>query len=242
MKNAIKSEFRKLYTIRSTYMVLAFTSLFTVLIAFYAKGLRAVPPIVDSNTLSDVALIVASVVSGIVALVGAFNVTQEYRNNTVTYTITSAQNRLVVFASKVIVISIFAVFINVLAAVIAPLLAVIGMHLHHVSYTQQYLDIFNVLWRVAFAGWAYSMLALIIAFIARNMVASVVVLLVMPSTVEPLLGFLIKSKHAYLPFTALGSVLQRGAIGTTASVVTVLVYIIIGGFVAWQLFLHRDAN
>lgn len=242
MKAAIKAEFRKMLTVRSTYVIAGLSFALAIFLSFYIKGLKAAGPITSAGELAEVSMIVVSILSGLLAIAGTLLVTHEYRNNTINYTLTAARSRTDVLLAKIAVISVFALALNVLAAVLAPALTVLGWSLQDVSFVHQHIDVWSLLWRVAFVGWAYAMLALVIAFIARNMVASIVALFLIPSTVEQLLGLLLKSKMAYLPFTALSGVLQTGQLSHATSALVVFIYIVVGFLVSWQLFWRRDAS
>jgi hypothetical protein len=63
-----------------------------------------------------------------------------------------------------------------------------------------------------------------------------------PGTVEQLLGLLLKKNQVYLPFSALGAVLEHNQISYVRAATVVGLYVVVGWIVAWVLFLRRDAN
>jgi hypothetical protein len=132
----------------------------------------------------------------------------------------------------------------------APYLAQLGLHLKGLSLAPQDLPLLHLLARGCFYVWAYSMIAMIAAFLFRNQVGGLAFVLLFPP-IEGLLGLLLKSNAKYLPFTALSRIVQDspGARGLSGTLLThvqaaevVVAYIIAGWFVAWILLLRRDAN
>jgi hypothetical protein len=118
-----------------------------------------------------------------------------------------------------------------------------GVHLAGNSLVTQHIAYADVLWRALFYGWAYAAVALLIAALLRNQVASVVVLFMIPSTVESILTLLIKDKSQYLPFRVLGSVIEKGgSLSYGHAAMLFVLYLAIGWVVACFLFLKRDAN
>lgn len=243
MKPALKSELLKLKTVRSTYVIIAFSFVLTALIAFWAKGIKSPNFVRNPNELTDTVTVITSVACTILAFAGTLLVTHEYRHNTIGYSLTAARNRTTVLFSKVLAISIFALVMITVCAVLGPVLNLLGWSLGGVQYTHQQLPILSLAWKVLFVGWAYSMYAVIIALIARNIVAAIVLLFLFPAPIEPLLTLIVKGNSPYLPFTALRAVLQQSSLmSSVRAAITVVVYITVGLFVAWRLFLKRDAN
>lgn len=242
MKSAIKAELRKLLSIRSTYFIAGFSTLLVAFLSFYARGIKSITPVSNTGEIADTSMIAVSVVGIILAIAATLLVTHEYRYNTVTYTLTAAHRRNEMLLSKVVAVTVFSLAMCIFIAILAPILHVIGWKIQGISYVQQQLPVLSILWKVALVGWGYSMYALIIAFIARSVVVSAVALFLLPSTIENLLGILLKTNQAYLPFTALNSIMQRGAISQGAAAFTVLGYIATGLVISWYLLNRRDAN
>lgn len=242
MNTAIKAELRKLLSIRSTYFIAGFCTILVVFISFYAKGIKSAPLVNNPLELAETSMIAVAVVAAIMAISTVLLVTHEYRYNTITYTLTAARHRNEMLWSKVITVTIFAVTMSLFFAIVAPILNLIGWKLQSVGYIHQQLPILSVLWKVLMVGWGYSMYALIISFITRNVVASVVAPFIIPITIESLLGLWLKVNHEYLPFTALNSVMQNGVASTGKPAITVLVYITVGLVISWYLLNRRDAS
>lgn len=243
---AIKSEFRKLFTVRSTFVIFALSLLLAVFFAFYVDGIKGGPTVNDPGKLASEVTNAINTVSILCAIVGVLLITHEYRYNTIMYTLTASRSRTQVFIAKIIAISVFAVVFSLIFAVISPFLAYLGVQVKGLHMVHQVLPVWSLLWRAIFVGWGMSMLALILAFIIRIQVGAIAALFIIPSTVESVFGLLLKNNVVYLPFSALNSVLQHheGHIVLTygRAALVALIYIVIGWLIAWQLFLRRDAN
>ena len=246
MIDAIRSEFRKLFTVRTTYIYILFAMLIVALFAGFGEGFKASPALLKNPGL------LASEVTNAVGFVGIFAalaglllLAQEYRFNTIMYTLTASNSRTKVLVAKVFVVSIFAIGFTLLIGAFSPLCTLIGIHLQGSELVPQTLYYNDLLWRCLFYGWAYSMIALAIAAIVRHLVGSIVALLVFPAVVENILSLLLKGNDQYLPFRALGSVVGMGMPGSLSpgkAAVTVGIYLVVLWLVAWVLFLRRDAN
>lgn len=248
MMPALKAEFRKVWTVRSTYFILAFVLFIALFFGFYVSGWK-----IDSGALRDpgtLALDITSAISAVsvfASLVGVLLVTHEYRYNTIMYTLTASNSRSKVLLAKILVVSGFAIVFALCLAILSPVLSVLGTHAHHLTLVPQTLHYGNLLWRSLFFCWGYAMAGLVIASLVRNQVGAIVALFIAPNTVESLLGLLLKKHVVYLPFSSLSTVIgqgmnynnsitpQRGALVFTS-------YLIVSGAIAWILFLRRDAN
>jgi hypothetical protein len=111
----------------------------------------------------------------------------------------------------------------------------------------QSLSLGDLWWRVPIAAWGISIFALLLAFIIRSQVGAITVLLLLPSTIEPIFGGLLKDNQIYLPFSSLVGILQRNEavhppISYGHSAVIAFTYLVVGTVVALVLFQRRDAN
>lgn len=251
MIQAIKTEFRKLLTVRSTYVFTLLVIVAVMLIAFFLEGWNLNPSeLRDPGQLaSDVTGALTLSIFG--AVVAILLVTHEYRYNTIMYTLTSSNSRSKVLLSKFVVISWYALFLSAIIAVLSPVMSYLGIHAHGHMLSPQTLHYFSLAWRSLFYGWGYAMAGLLLAFLTRNQVASIVSLFAIPTIVEQLLGFLLLKHNAvYMPFAALDQVIGNGpSSGPTSSnlsagkaALVYCVYLLVGGIVAYILFMKRDAN
>jgi ABC-2 type transport system permease protein len=248
MMSTLKAEFRKVVSLRSTYALTAVAMLIVVLFAFYIKGYKASAIEVAQPgflALDVTRAIVAVAIFG--ALVGMLLITHEYRYNTILYTLTAAKSRSRVLLAKIIVVTVFAVLFSILIAVFSPLMGLLGTHLHGLHLAHQSIPVWSLLWHTVFYGWGLSMMALLFGVLVRSQVVAIVLLFILPGTLESLLGLLLKSNQIYLPFTALqGVVGETHVVGHQLTPVksagVFLIYLVIGWIVAWVLFQRRDAS
>ncbi len=252
MIQAVRSEFRKLLTIRSTYVIIAICLAIIFLFAFFIEGYHLNANVTSSGKLASEVISAASTLGLFIALIGVLLVTHEYRYNTIIYTLTASASRTKVFLAKVFVVSVFAVLLTLFFCFLAPLLTYAGIHAKGLSMVPQTLHVLDLLWRSVFYGWCYSMFALLIAFIVRNQVGTIAVLFLYPGPGEALLTLLLKSNAKYLPFRALAGVIQNipqgleGVLPDTLNppraALFLTGYLAVLSVAAWVLFRRRDAS
>ena len=257
MKASIKAELRKLFTVRSTYILLGLAFLYMLFYDFYVVGIKKghsgglIGPQNPRYLISEVSR-AASIAAPVLfsSIIAVLLMAHEYRYNTIMYTLTASNNRNKTLLAKIIAVSGFSLIFSLFVEVLAPTLALIGLHIQHGVLVHQVFYYREFFWRVLFFGWGYAMIGLLLAIFFRNVVASIVSLFLIPVTIEPLLGLILSSnQQQYLPFTALTAVLNNGLFknGTSQlsaghSAIVVLVYLAVGWAIGWVLFLRRDAN
>ncbi|HSH18657.1 MAG TPA: ABC transporter permease [Candidatus Saccharimonadales bacterium] len=249
MMRLIRAELLKLFTVRTTYVTLAIGLILAAFFSFYVLGYRTTADVVSPDKIAgDLRLLIGQLVF-FPGLLAALLVTNEYRYNTIMYTLTSATGRLKVFLAKLAVVSLFAVAVTLAFALIAGLLIHAGVAARGFDMAAQNIPYLDLLWKIAFSGWAYAMFALIFAFIIRNQIGAIVALLFLPGTIEGLLSLLLRENTKYLPFTALGNVLgvgggmpQVAVLSPGKSALVVLAYVLGGLLIAALLFKRRDAS
>lgn len=244
MIDSIKSEFRKLLTVRSTYAIVLICFLLTIIFAFWAEGIRAVPESLQSpNKLSSQITGAVGAVSLILALIGVLIITHEYRYNTITYTLSASNSRTKTLFAKVFVASVASVVFTLLFAVLSPLLTKFGLALKGYELVPQVFYFQDLWWRCLLYGWGYMMCGLLLGALFRSQVGAIVTLLLAQATIEPLLGLLLKQNVVYLPFSSLNSILSESAqISSVKAAAVFMIYLVIGWGAAFFLFLRRDAN
>jgi len=246
---AVKSEIRKILTVRSTYAILAITVLLLGLFCFYATGWRATTgQLLNDNMLKNV-IQQAIISTGLLgSLVGLLLVTNEYRYNTIMYTLTASNNRTKSLFAKLIATTAFSLVFTLFVAIAAPLLTIAGVAAHGVNpgLSPQHLQLSPLFWQVLFVGWGYSMFSFIIAMILRVQVGAISAIFLFPAMVESLLALAMKKDAIYLPYNSLQSVLIHNdafkpvSYGAAAAIATV--YIVGGVIISWILFQKRDAQ
>ncbi len=251
MLGALKSELRKIWSIRSTYIVLLFAVVIIGFFAFWAEGVKAGQDSAPADSAFKVANLVSNAIVNLGmfgALVGILSFTHEYRYNTIMYTLTASKSRTRALRAKVAAVGIFSVFFTVFVAVLAVGAMYLGLAIKGLTLGPQTFDL-DVLWQALLVGWGYSMFGLIIAAFIRHQAGAIAAFFLVSGLVEQLAGILLKEDRAYLPFMALSQVAAPAGMtrsdfilspGKAASVV--LIYVVAGWIIAWYLFLRRDAN
>ena len=254
MLASIKSEFRKLLTARSTYVItlLGFL-LIGFLLDFYAQGYRATDDINSPQFLEGVSLISVTFISIFAGIVSLLIITHEYRYNTIVYTLTSSNSRTKTFIAKALVVGIYSLVVGGLMAVLGPLLAYLGVSMQGAELAPQTIHVWDIACRALFYSFGNAMAATIIAFIIRNQIGAILTFFIIIGTVEELLTLILKENAKYLPFRALNEVVnfsaQTGAAARDAAALSVgenalvfTAYMTVGLIVSWLVFVRRDAN
>src|SRR5581483_7366381 len=162
MISALKAEFRKMFTIRSTYVIISVVFLLMIFFGFYVSGWKLDPHQLNSpGSLAGDITGAVQAVSVFWALIGILLATQEYRYNLIAYTLTSSNNRNKVLVAKLILCSVMAVVFTLIVGTMSPLLSLLGAHLHGLHFGPQTIDYGNLLWKCLFYGWGYTMAGLL---------------------------------------------------------------------------------
>ncbi|MET1033007.1 MAG: ABC transporter permease [Candidatus Saccharimonadales bacterium] len=246
MIDTITSEFRKLLTIRSTYITSTIALVLIGIIAFYFKGIKsdgAYSPFGDTGV-QETVINLMPVVGIFVGIVALLHVCHEYRYNTIGYTLTATNFRIKVLLAKTIVILAYAAAMTILAILFVSLLAPLGAKLGHATVPAQDFAFWDILWRSMAYMMSNAMVAMLFGFIFRNLVFSIVLYFVLPTTVEPLLTNLFKLDPNWTLISAQGHILMPNSqqFSPLASLGVVALYIAAGWVIASALFVRRDAN
>lgn len=244
---ALKAEFTKLITVRSTYFLTIFVLAVVSFISFYVIGIHSSPQyLLSSNFMQSTLFGEVQLVGVIAAVVGVLLLAHEYRYNTINYTLTISNSRTSVLASKFIVITIYSIVLCLVSIGLSIGLVHAGANLSGSVVGQQNYQFGQMLWQSVYSVWGMAMAGLILTTLIRNLVGSIVILFVFPN-LEQLAGLLLKDNVGYLPFTALSGVTpiaqaQMAVFSVAKSAIIFAVYFVVLTIVAWQLFLRRDAN
>ena len=240
----MKAEFRKLLTVRSTYIMLLVSLLLGGFISYWVVGYKAGQNVTDAFYLQNHIFSMLSGMSLFAGIVGILLMTHEYRYNTIYYALTSTRSRTKLLLAKAIAVLGYTVVFSVLLAAFSVLMVILGLHIGHHEIVAQSFQWAELLWR----GFAYmfgiTLFGLILAILIRNQIGSIVVYMFMPGTIEALASLVLKAKAAYLPFTSLGNVIAERPVhlSHTGSALVALSWLVVGWVVGWILFLKRDAN
>lgn len=246
----IKAEIRKLFTVRSTY-ILAFAGLaLTVLFAFYFEGWRGLTGSPASElaptALKEIVANGAGMGAVFASIIAILFMAHEYSYNTIAYTLTLTARRTKVLLSKLLVIGIFGVLFGLLSVAVAVGGYYFGLSLRDAVLPAQEFDVWSQLGRIVFYYAGYALLGLLIATIVRSVVGAIVTLLLYSMTVEPLVGLFLKENAKYLPVTALDSTVGASqsmhVLTPGAAIVVSTLYLAVGAAIMWALFVRRDAS
>jgi ABC-type transport system involved in multi-copper enzyme maturation permease subunit len=251
MKPVLKSEIRKLLTIRSTYILSGLAILLTGFLSFYALGFK-----VTDGTGSHVLANSLSGISGIVSIFGALIaillMAHEYRYNTIVYTLTTASNRGKVLAAKIIAALTYSIVLSLAVGVLSFALIYLGASMGGHSLDHQEINLLVFFAKLLFVSCGYASIALLVVTLIKSIAGSIAFLFIVPNTVEGLLGLLLKDTQAYLPFTALGQVMTSTGTGTdelgrynlspAKGAFVFCIYLVIFWAITWIIFMRRDAN
>jgi ABC-2 type transport system permease protein len=254
---SIKSEFRKMFSIRSTYVILALALiLIGPVFGFWGSGLDAGESVNNPLETTSLALNSVAFISIFTAIIALLSVTHEYRHNTIMYTLTSSNSRTKTLIAKMLVILVMSLVVTAVGVVVCPLMARLGMNVKGLELVPQTIDYMDIAWRTLYFGAANGLFAAILAVLIRNQVGTIMTYFIVINTIEELIGgFILKQNAKWLPFTSLQHVInmtdpqaaqemaaQQGYWSPGQAALLFTAYLVIGGIVAWLLFLRRDAN
>ncbi|HET9850504.1 MAG TPA: ABC transporter permease subunit [Candidatus Saccharimonadales bacterium] len=221
MTSALKAEFKKLLSVRSTYVLMLVFLLLSAFFAFYVHGYKdsqAQHLILTGQSPKDLAgaalfasssiTQVANVISVAGAIIALLLLAHEYRYNTIIYTLTASNSRSRVLAAKIVAV-LCVIFVYCLVAT-AISLALVWAGASAAGYPLPHQDINFVTFfaKCLFYCEAFAMAGLVFITVIRNQIGAIVALLVLPNTLEGLLSLLLKQNSVYMPFTALSQVIQ----------------------------------
>lgn len=245
----LKSEARKLLTVRSTYVASAIGFLLIIFFAFWIEGYKGVSgsaaATLQSSALNEI--IVNSTLSAvIISIVAILFVGHEYRHNMIMYTLTAANSRLKVLLAKTMVIAAYAAVYSLIAVGVAVASYYAGLALRDAVLPAQDLDAVGRLLQVMYYGVAYGVIGLLLGFALRSIVGAIAFMFIVPSTVEGLLSLLLKDNSMYLPFTALDRLTATGGLPYDLSYgkafAVTMIYLVVGWALTAFFFNRRDAN
>lgn len=294
MLTSLKSEFKKLLTVRSTYIMVILAFCLTAFFSYLGTSAQTFEEPKDAVALKqkaesgqqptpdDFVTITTrdlpkeklyfniqeaiSVITLFFTIVVVLFMAHEFRYNTITYTLTSSRSRSKVLASKVTVAIVFTVVVALIGIGITAAATYAAVNIKDLNLPSQ--DDFNWLYivgRMVAYVLGTALIFLAITTIARNLVASIVAIFLLPTIEAISVGILSTWEIAaakVMPFSALGRIrdisydymprdqaenldftntelLSVSVLGATT---TFLLYLLGVWAIAWYLFLKRDAN
>lgn len=241
MMHSIRAELRKLFTVRSTYILFTLAAVLMIFIAlYYATYKSQVVPVAEVLH-NSVSLAVMFCCFTVVLLMA-----HEYRYNTIVHTLTANARRSRVLLAKILVAMLFGAAYSVVLGLLTAGSYVLFLALRDTGLPpvgDAFLPTAGTLF-LYYIG--YALLGLIITVIVRSMVATVGIVFSMSLIVEPLLGLIVLHERAkYLPFASLDAIVDtaHGFSLTPGNAIAMSgVYIVAGLLTAWSVFRLRDAN
>ena len=250
MINELKSEFRKLLSVRSTYIVSGIAIALIIFFGFYVQGIKHGGEVVTSAFLAGTIMEVAGIVSTFVGLVAIFLMGHEFRYNTIVYTLTASNSHTKVILSKILAVMSYVLVMVILCDVLSIGMVYLGNSLAHHSLPAQNIVLWSFFLKTLVYCEGYALAGLLFATVIKNLNFAIAALFIGPTTIEALIGILLKDNRAYLPFTALQQVIASPARGGAEQAlfspvkggVIYAIYITIAWLITWYLFVVRDAN
>jgi len=199
------------------------------------------------NALQELVGQAAGIGALFVSIIAVLFMAHEYRYNTIMYTLTINARRTKVLLGKLITITIFGVLFGLAVVLFGIASYYLGLQFRDATLPAQNFDALTQFGRVAAYYAGYALVGMLLATLLRAVVGAIAVLLLLPTTIEPLLGnLLLKDNAAYLPFAALDNIMEasviKGNISTGTALLVSAAYVTVGWLITWYLFLRRDAN
>lgn len=249
MINTLRAEFKKFFTVRSTYIWTGLTFALIGFVSFYGFGYStSIPAINEPGFMMGMMSTVISMFATIGTILAILLVAHEYRYNTINYTLTASPSRLRVLLAKITVMLTYATVIGIILLGMSYIATRFGLSLKGVSLGDQHLPLWDTLWRFWAYLWGYVLAGVIIAAIVRGLVGSIVLFFIMPA-IEQMSMFLLKENSKFLPFTSIDSLIGSQTsmlldkpLTHVAALGLTLAYISVGLIVAGILFVRRDAS
>lgn len=246
MLNQIYSELRKLTSLRSTYLLIGIALVISGLIGLWGIGYKTGAGF-GPDGMEGAILQITQVMSTFVGLIAILMICNEYRFNTIYYTLTASNNRLKVLGAKMLVSGLFGLFFAVIAIAWTVLMVTLGLKFGGHTAVPQEIHAFDVLWKSVTFMVSTAWFCLLLGFLTRNLTFSIVTYFMLP-IVETLAVLLLKVNGNYLPNTAQDQIMGMagtsvpGVLSPLASLGVFAIYLAVMLIASSALFVKRDAN
>lgn len=255
MLTTLHAEFKKILTVRSTYILIIASLVIAGFLATYVFGYKGGLQQSSSPAfLTDIFQVTLGVFTTFGAIISILLMAHEYRYNTILYTLTWNKSRIQVLLAKVITVLSLMTLGGLLVLIVSFAGVHLGLSLRNASMVPQNFELFDMAWRYAAYVWGYGLIGLILGVLLRSVVAAIVAFFMIPA-LEGILGsLLLKDDAKYLPFRVIDTIPTTGAADSIAAtsgfsmlssekaVSTAALYLLILGVVATILFIKRDAS
>jgi ABC-type transport system involved in multi-copper enzyme maturation permease subunit len=244
------SDFRKLTSVRSTWVIIGILMLIVAFMSFWLEGYKGVAGSAASNVtslaLAEIFKNTLSTVATFTCLIAIMQVGHEYRYNTIMYTLTASNSRLKVYLSKALTMMLFSIVVGAFVVVFSVGCYFLGLSLRDATLPAQTLSLVPDLSRALAYLAIYGLFGFILGILLRSIIGAIAVFFLLPAMVEPLLRLLLKDKADYLPISAfdhiIGAAVLPGSLSPNKALITSAIYMVILLAVSLFLFQKRDAN
>lgn len=244
MMATLRAEFRKLLTVRSTYVLTGLAWLLAGFFSLYGVGYRTWAS-GDTSYLQTSLMHVMNFSQLFVVIVAILLIAHEYRYNTVMYTLTISNSRLKVLLSKFAVVAMYSAVFTLLTLGLAVLEMYIGVKLGGHHFGVQHVEVWSVIWRSLAYICGGAFVGMIFGFWSRSVVFAIVAFFILPN-LEPLLHMWLKVSNNVLPFNSLSSIVvpmrEPGVQSALHAAGVFSAYLVASWILAVMLFVRRDAT
>lgn len=252
MYSVLKSELRKLLTVRSTYFITGFMLALVTFISIYVFGYQqSLRPATDPLFLADALYNLTGTLATFVGIISILIIAHEYRYNTINYTLSASNSRLKVLLAKSIVITAYTLIVGLLLMLVSYFGLKFGLSLKDVEISPQNFEVSQIAWQYTAYALGYGFSGAILALLIRGLVGSIVAFFLIP-TAEGILSLILKGNTKFLPFRALDAIAAIPPMQGLGSDITFLshlaalgvfsIYLVIFGTFAVVSFVRRDAS
>lgn len=253
MIDALRYEYVRLRTIRSTYwllgLALVFQIVLSVLLAIVISRSSSFPevPFDVIATIGASTGVAPLFIAYIIGMIGVFSFGHEYRHGMIRATLTAVPNRTHVFVAKVL----STVAISMLASLLCILVAVVSVFAFGLD-PPTFSEFFNMTVGTTVFTVLFALSGLAYAAITRNQTAAVALLLLVPSLVETIIRAIILaikgasenpgqdggivSLLRYLPYDAGGQLYTRASLDDLLSFLGYTPFGAVGGGIVMAVF------
>lgn len=243
---SLRAELRKLFTVRSTYILSVIGVLIGAgLAAGFAFGYQDAGSAVRNADALETALYTGlGFAVTFASIIAILLVGHEYRYNTILYSLTNINHRHKLLVSKFVSIVAFGLALSFVTVALSLVAFYVGQSLRSgPEMVAQQVAVFELLWRAVLSTVVNLALVFVIAVIVRAIIATVAVYLLLPMTIEGLLSLVLKGNAQYLPFTSAGYItVPTSEMSSIAGAVVATCWAVLFGAIGWVLFMRRDAN
>jgi ABC-2 type transport system permease protein len=262
MKGALRYEWVRLTTLRSTWWLTGLSLLVSGLLGLPALGMKGTLTVVDYGDILTGGGLTVLLISILLSMIGIFAIGHEYRYGTIRPTLSALPRRANVLAAKVVVVAGYVFVVGLLALVLRYVIAVLIL-----GHRLLDLGLFpSPMARVWVGSIAYTvtvvLVGLALAGLFRNIPAAIVTVILLPLLAETIIrGLLtlsvfhsIRGFAKALPFTSGlqilryqpldngdGSNSSQGLPDPVDGLLVFLAFLAIVLGLSWFLFEKRDA-